>query len=452
MRSGLFVCVIAAASASVAAGQGSGALAGFVFDSLRARPLAGATVVLEGTPFSARTDSAGRFEIDSVAPGAYTVRVESAALDSLGIGVEAAKAAIFPGARAAIALGSPSRKTLAEMVCGGSLPDDQGVLIGVVRDASGGKMADGATVDVEWTTLAKENGSVVAKAATVAAPVSARGLYRACGVPSGGTVRLRATLGARASGTLDVAIALHGFARRDLLIGGGVEGSLRGSVRDSAGSALSGARVALVGDSAFANADERGEFALGAIPSGTRELEVRRVGFAPFREAVDITSGAPTAIAITLSKPPMVLATVSVRGSPGSAEGDVEGFAARRARGIGRFIDRQAIEAHGDVEALELLRGTPGIQVSSPRGVIVATWNRSGTGCRPGYFLDGIATDSRSLPRASDIEAVEIYAPSEVPPQYAGAGARCAVVLFWTRRAAASGAAARAPPDTTVKR
>jgi len=179
---------------------------------------------------------------------------------------------------------------------------------------------------------------------------------------------------------------------------------------------------------------------------------VRRVGFAPFRQAVDITSGAPTAIAITLSKPPTLLATVNVRGSLGSAEGGMEGFGARKARGIGRFIDRNAIASHGDVEALELLRGTPGIQVSSLRGVIVATWSRSGTGCRPGYFLDGIATDPRSLPRASDIEGVEIYAPSEVPPQYTGAGARCAVVLFWTRRAAGTDAAARAPPDTAAKR
>jgi hypothetical protein len=442
--------VVAVGAVRVAA-QGTGALAGAVFDSLRARPLAGATVVLEGTAFSARTDSSGRFVIDSIAPGAYTVSVESAALDSLGIGVAPVKATIAAGARATVALGSPSRNTLVAMVCGGALPDDQGVLIGVVREAAGGKPADGATVDVEWTTLAKQNGGVVAQTAKVAAPVSNRGLYRACGVPAGGTVELRASLGARASGTLDVAIALYGLARRDLLIGGGAEGTLRGSVRDSAGLALSGARVALVGDSAFTTTDERGEFTLGSLPSGTHELEGRRVGYAPFREVVDITSGAPTAISITLGKPPTVLATVNVRGSPGSGDGGVEGFAARRSRGIGRFIDRKAIAVHGDVEALELLRGTPGIQVSSLRGVTVATWNRSGTGCRPGYFLDGIATDARSLPRATDIEAIEIYAPSEVPPQYAGGSARCAVVLFWTRRAAGTDAAARAPPDTTAK-
>ena len=451
MRGGLFVCAVLAGSTG-AAGQGVGSLAGVVLDSLRARPLAGATVLLEGTPFGSRTDSSGRFTLDSVPAGTYTVSVESASLDSLGIGVAPVNATIAVGRIAAIVLGSPSRKSITAMVCGGYLPDDEGVLVGVVRDASTGEAASGATVDVEWTALTKSNGSVLAQRAQVAAPTSARGLYRACGVPAGGSIQVRAARGARASGTVDLSIASYGFTRRDLLLGGGTSGTLRGAVLDSAGAPLIAAHVALAGDTAFASSDQRGEFVLVALPSGTREIEARRLGYAPYREMVDITGTAPTRITITMQKAPEILATVHVRPPPGSPEGGAESVAARKQRGIGRFIDRTSIASRGDVEAVELLRGTPGIQISSLRGVTVATWTRSGTGCRPGYFLDGLAAELRTIPRASDIEAVEIYAPSEVPPQYAGASARCAVVLFWTRRAPASDSAARAPPDGGAKR
>src|SRR5262249_10320459 len=160
------------------------------------------------------------------------------------------------------------------------------------------------------------------------APVSARGLYRACGVPAGGTVQVRASLGALASGSLDLAIAPYGFARRDLLIGADSAGALRRIVRDSARAPLAGERVAVAGDSPPATSDDRGGFSLPSVPAGTRELEVRRIGFAPWRAAVDIKGGTPTQLAVTMSPPPAVLATVHVRGSAGSAEGDAEGFAA----------------------------------------------------------------------------------------------------------------------------
>jgi hypothetical protein len=191
---------------------------------------------------------------------------------------------------------------------------------------------------------------------------------------------------------------------------------------------------------------------LRSLPAGTRELEVRRLGFAPWRDAIDLKSGAPTSLTVVLSTPPTVLATVNVRGSPGSADAGAEGFAARKARGLGRFIDRKAIEPHGDVDAIELLRGTPGIAITNLRGQQVATWTRSGASCRLSYYLDGQSSDARALPRASDIEGVEVYAPSEVPPLFSGASSRCAVAVFWTRRAPTGAPAARSPPDTGASR
>lgn len=442
MRSGLLISVTLAAAS--AAAQGVGALDGSVYDSLRARPLAGAVVIVEGTTISARTDSAGRFSFDSVPAGSSALSVESASLDSLGIGVAPVRTRVVAGARTNVALASPSRATLTVLVCGGRLEADAGVLIGVVRDAATSTPAASATVNVEWTALAKMNGGAVAQRAHVAAPVSDRGLYRACGVPAGGNVQLRATAGARTSGLLEIAIAPYGFARRDLLVGGDSGGDIRGVVRDSAGAPLAGASVTLSGDSAAVATDMNGAFVFAPALTGTRALEVRRLGSAPWTAPIDIRSDATTIVTITMHPAPAELAAVTVHAAPNAIDADAAGFDARKTRGNGRFIDRKAIGSRGDVEALELLRGTPGIQLSSLRGVTVATWTRSEAGCRPALFLDGVRTDSRALPHASQIEGVEIYSPSEVPPRFATASMRCAVVLFWTRRAPA----ARAPPDT----
>jgi hypothetical protein len=56
---------------------------GFVYDSTRMQRLAGAYVYLSGTAFSAVTDSAGRFEINDVASGHYTLAFSHPDFDSL---------------------------------------------------------------------------------------------------------------------------------------------------------------------------------------------------------------------------------------------------------------------------------------------------------------------------------------------------------------------------------
>ncbi|HEX2190954.1 MAG TPA: carboxypeptidase regulatory-like domain-containing protein, partial [Longimicrobiaceae bacterium] len=59
-------------------------LAGVVYDSTRAGGLAGAEVVLVGTPYTARADTAGRYELRDLPEGRYRVGFRSARLDSLG--------------------------------------------------------------------------------------------------------------------------------------------------------------------------------------------------------------------------------------------------------------------------------------------------------------------------------------------------------------------------------
>ncbi|HET6762032.1 MAG TPA: carboxypeptidase regulatory-like domain-containing protein, partial [Longimicrobiaceae bacterium] len=59
-------------------------MAGVVFDSTRAAPLAGARVTLAGTTVAAETDSLGRFVLRDLPEGTYTLSYTSARADSLG--------------------------------------------------------------------------------------------------------------------------------------------------------------------------------------------------------------------------------------------------------------------------------------------------------------------------------------------------------------------------------
>ncbi|MFL5478225.1 MAG: carboxypeptidase regulatory-like domain-containing protein, partial [Gemmatimonadaceae bacterium] len=60
-------------------------LSGVVIDSVNGRYLAGAEVVVQGANISLITDSTGKFNVDSLAPGTYQVGVFHPLLDTLGV-------------------------------------------------------------------------------------------------------------------------------------------------------------------------------------------------------------------------------------------------------------------------------------------------------------------------------------------------------------------------------
>ena len=67
----------------IAAGQQS--VEGTVYDSLLHASLRDADVWLRGSDRHARTDGNGRFRLDSIAPGRYTLLVSHPGLDSAGV-------------------------------------------------------------------------------------------------------------------------------------------------------------------------------------------------------------------------------------------------------------------------------------------------------------------------------------------------------------------------------
>jgi hypothetical protein len=443
-----------AAAVAQAAPGAPGAIEGMVFDSIRAAPLAGALVVAEGTSRAVRTDAHGRFTLDSLAAGRYVIAVESEALDSLGVAAPPREVVVGAGATRGVLLAVPSAATLIALACApAARGEGAGLLLGTVRDAATGAPVAGGAVEVSWSVWSFSGTRMTRSRAAITAPSGDDGIYRACGVPTAARVAVRARAGARASGSIEVRVGESGLARRDLLVGGPGDAEVQGTITAADGTPLAGARVAIVGDSLYAVSDTGGAFRLGAQPSGTRLLEVRRVGFAVQQLEMELRPGTPASVAVTLVPNAPVLDTVRVTARAGGAS-EAAGFEERRRVGIGYFLGRDAIEQRGFVGTAELLRGAPGMTVRIAATSQSVRWTRAGLSCSPILYLDGSRSDLAAAPHSPDVEGIEVYSRGEAPSRYGGATATCAVVLIWTRRApsatAAPASSTARPPDSAA--
>lgn len=92
---------------------------------------------------------------------------------------------------------------------------------------------------------------------------------------------------------------------------------LLGRVIDAAtGAPLPAAELSLGDRSAVSASD--GAFVLGALPSGRARLAVRRVGYTPWLEIIDIVPGLDRSITVELSPLPLHLDSITVVATPGT--------------------------------------------------------------------------------------------------------------------------------------
>lgn len=199
--------------------------------------------------------------------------------------------------------------------------------------------------------------------------------------------------------------------------------------------------------------DSAGRFLAAGIPAGPLVVEVRYLGFAS-RTARILLAGRDT-LRVTLrmetSPVPLPALSVSVRGRERMDK--LAGFRERRERGIGHFVDREAIEKTPGDMLSGAFRGLPGVHVVPCGGLEPLTCRRlvlrgrtlGGGGCPVGVYLDGVPHPLdphfgiNEIPKM-EIGAIEIYSgAAEVPSEYAGPGGLCGVVLLWTRTGQESG-------------
>jgi hypothetical protein len=111
------------------------AASGVVLDSA-GRPFAGATVRLGGTPFTTQSAADGRFRLDSLPAGRFTLIVEHSAYSRAGSFVGDEPVDLREGEAASITIRAARTSELVERLCAGKLPKkDNGTLRVLVLDS-----------------------------------------------------------------------------------------------------------------------------------------------------------------------------------------------------------------------------------------------------------------------------------------------------------------------------
>lgn len=238
-------------------------LTGEVFDSTRGVPLRGARVFLEGTPYAVIADSAGRFEMEGLPEGSYSLTFSHPRLDSLGFSPRPRTVTLKADGMSPIALAIPSPVAIWAAECPDSVrAPGTGVLVGLVRNTASGVPLPEARVSLKWPGGGAETTT------------SSAGRFRFCAVPEGAAVRAEAGFLGSRSAPSEIRITGNIPSRHDLALEWrGPLGTARQPVRvtgrllDAETSRpLSGATVRLANTRFDGTTDSDGAFALAKVP------------------------------------------------------------------------------------------------------------------------------------------------------------------------------------------
>ncbi|GJG84907.1 hypothetical protein tb265_00880 [Gemmatimonadetes bacterium T265] len=477
-------------AAAAPTGQRPMAVSGVVYDSLADAPLARATVQFvsesdRARAYSVETDSLGRYRLRSVLPGRYVAGFLHPDLDALGIELRPVLVDLLPDTAAQFDFGVPGSRTLLPALCGPNNPAGRnpatstdeslnellqpkapGALTGSVRDAETGAPLPGAKVVVTWKEIRSSGGTLVNASRRVPAVVRADGGFVACGLPADVDLVASAEARGRHAGLIDVRLGAGRLERRDFVLGDSVDATvvtipdttaaragrlaipvtvargrarLTGVVRTPDGRPVNGATVLVYGTEATGKTSENGTFALSGLPAGTYSAEVRAIGYAPKRVAVNLSTARAAAVTIPLDRRVQQIQGVVVRAERTKLEKDYTGFLDRMKHGMGHYITEDQLTMRQAIQFTDVLRTTPGLQVV-PNGSMGYSLLGRGN-CTPDIYVDGMAiidgaSSINELVNPNDVSGVEIYnGGATVPVQFqSGSGGSCGAVVVWSKR------------------
>ncbi|HYS69376.1 MAG TPA: carboxypeptidase regulatory-like domain-containing protein [Gemmatimonadaceae bacterium] len=435
-------------SSSAGARNGKARILGAVVDSLNGGALRDADILLEGARASTQTDSLGKFEFDSLPPGTFQVGVFHPRLDTLGLSMATRPFRVGPDSTSIVVLAVPSAASIIRDRCQGkSGASGMSAVIGQVKDPESVQPVAGAEVSIAWLELEISKQVGIRQTPHLERDTTDKfGKFTFCGLPSS----LQATLQARhgAAATAEIPIALGDrpveLGARTLLLSAADSMAKTGSAEVSGvvtladGASNAGSRVELVGTDVVALTDARGEFTMRNLPSGSRVLLVRHLGYAPQMAPVDLSSHEEPRVTIKLPKYVAVMDPVLVVARRTAAL-DKVGFGQRRKSAYGYFIGPEQLERMHPFYATDALRMVPGLRiVRTPQGESVTSARDIGPGCVSYYVDDMLFTeiepgDVNNFVTGHEIVAVEVYQGGMAPAQYQRMGGGCTTIVLWTR-------------------
>lgn len=218
------------------------------------------------------------------------------------------------------------------------------------------------------------------------------------------------------------------------------EGSIGGTVTDSAGLPLLGVEITIDGSPVHAFTNDQGVFHLGGIAYGSRSLSARRLGFAPAQTTVEVSASSEATVAIGLKVLAATLPPVVVRPTRMNYSGRLAGYYERlEKKSAGYFITRDQIDHESPRLLVQLLQHVPGVSAVRGRGGITGIRLRGRT-CWPLVWIDGTPMPSGEVDLDSfspnTIHGIELYLGSTTAPArytYTRDVSSCGTILIWSR-------------------
>lgn len=349
------LAVAPAHAQNAAARAGVGRVEGVVFDSTAGAPLPDAAVFLWDTSHRAVTDDEGRFVIEGVPAGTYTLLFYHARLGEMGISPGPREVTVRPGAATRAELGTPSLFTVVASQCLlEERPAESGTLAGWIADGTSGMGLPKARVTLSWHV----EGSKEPRRREVEA--DAGGWYRVCDAPADVPITVSARFLSLQGLRRELAVPRGGISEAAFLLWEVEPGKVSGAVRDAtSGAGVEGAEVWLRGTSFRALTGRNGDFRLGDVPPGTYTFLADHIQYGTRQDTLVVPSGRTLSVDMRVDTRAIELdpLTVEVESVP----------LTRRAMG-GYAITRSEIEklsARGVRDAADVLQAlnVPGVIV-----------------------------------------------------------------------------------------
>jgi hypothetical protein len=223
-------------------------------------------------------------------------------------------------------------------------------------------------------------------------------------------------------------------------------GVIDGAVSDTGLSPLQGAFITILGTNIRVGTGPNGRFRITKVPAGRYLVIVKRVGYRPASDVVDVVANDTARVAYTLAnvEAQQLNPVVVAERAPTIKMAE---FEAHMRLGQGEFMTQKEIEARNTVFPTELVRKFKSVNVSPSHTSAITEYyalsareggNPSMGACPMQIYVDRVplATPFNLdlLPQPRDIFGIEVYAgASTIPTEYSGMNRGCGVILVWTK-------------------